>query len=92
MFFKKRREEEIKQADKRADKIRQLREFRDIGERFTYLGRDMVVTAHYRIVSCGFSMHPVFGISADYVNDIGDIKQISFSMSELQTLINENKE
>lgn len=68
-----------------------LREFRGVGEKFTYLGVEMVVTGHYDL-SLGLygALDIIPSLNADYVNKNGEIKSVSFSPIELNTLIAEN--
>lgn len=63
--------------------INQLVAWRAIGAEFTYLGRRMIVSGHFR-VGGGFPL-PMFvapGLSADYADDHGVIHSIRFSSGE----------
>jgi hypothetical protein len=64
-----------------------LKEWRDVGEEFTYLGRTMRVTAHYRISLFCWSICKIPCIQAEYVDDNGVIRQAMFSVPECEALI-----
>lgn len=66
-----------------------LREFRDIGEKFNYLGATIIVTGHCRF-SHNYEM--LASLQGDYRTENGEIKQIVFDYSELETLRNENQQ
>lgn len=67
--------------------VARLREFREIGQTFNYLGRTCVVTAHE-------SARPGLGhvpqLNADYADDHGVIHGITFSVDELPGLLAQN--
>ncbi len=67
--------------------IERLREFRQIGEKFVYLGVEMSVTAHYKLKLnlSYYRMRPV--LRADYATKTGEIKQISFNPGEVDRLL-----
>ena len=79
--------------------IEKLKEFRQLGEKFTYLGVTVVVTGHSKAIIGGYSpdyLMPRLGreptLMGDYVNALGEIKKISFAYEELPTLKAENGE
>jgi len=78
--------------------IEKLKEFRQLGEKFTYLGVTVVVTGHSKAIIDGYSHYPVPRLGreptlmGDYVNALGEIKKISFAYEELPTLKAENGE
>lgn len=60
-----------------------LRAWRPIGSTFEYLGRECVVTSHWRLEGCGeFGPRSVVGIQADYTDDLGVLRSITFSPAE----------
>jgi hypothetical protein len=63
------------------EEIADLRSFRDVGETFIYLGRTCVVTSHWSEVIPYVGFHPL--LRADYADDCGVIRSISFRRSEL---------
>ncbi len=66
--------------------IDDLKSFRDIGEKFNYMGIEMIVESHYY-----FSPYGCFaGISAAYKNEHGELKHAEFIRRELTALRNEN--
>lgn len=74
--------------------IRRFERFRKIGETFTYMGITMTVTQHIG-TSFGGLYTPTYIVPefcANYVNNNGDIKDITFCTSELSGLIAENNE
>lgn len=69
----------------KSDRVQPFRDFRSIGETFTYLGRTCVVTDY-----CGVFGEPL--LSADYADDRGIIHNVMFSIEELPALIAQNKQ
>lgn len=71
--------------------VRQLATWRPIGEKFEYLGRTMVVTAHHIIdVSREYPLpqvrlRPV--IQANYADELGVIRSITFGTQEAVALM-----
>ena len=66
--------------------IDELRSFRDIGEKFNYMGIEMIVESHLSLVG-----HYIFArISAAYKNKNGDLKHAEFLRRELPALRAEN--
>lgn len=63
-----------------------LKAFRDIGETFNYLGRKCIVTAYSYFYGMGICPTLV----CDYVDEAGIIRQITFGVTELPGLINQN--
>lgn len=72
------------------DEVAKLKSFRDIGEKFNYLGAKMIVVAHFRrgVDPEGTYQEPI--LKCDYINNLGEIKDAYFSTDELPTLIKEN--
>jgi hypothetical protein len=67
--------------------IKQLRDWRGVGDEFTYLGRRMVVTGHFSI-SGGYPVTYIRpGFIANYVDDTGVIRQIHFGAEESRALM-----
>ena len=79
------------ETERKKEQIEAIKDFRDIGEKFKYLGVEIIVTHHY-----SRSYHPYKGIiitpelSGDYVTANGELKKVCFSFSELGTLKSEN--
>lgn len=64
--------------------VQALREFRDLGETFNYLGRTMIVTGHWDDHP---EIRPWAVLKCDYADDSGVIRKIEFGPSELPGLI-----
>jgi hypothetical protein len=92
MFDFLKRKEKVKKpvVDSQKMAIDNFRSFRGVGERFKYLGIEMIVTSHCKTGFTGMNTCTYALLTCDYKNDIGEIKIISFSPSELDTLIAEN--
>tara|TARA_R100001198_G_C5075741_1_gene119710 strand:- start:16 stop:297 length:282 start_codon:yes stop_codon:yes gene_type:complete len=92
MFDCLKRERKVKKpvVDHLKIAIDNFRSFRGVGERFKYLGVEMIVTSHCKTEFTGVKNITYALLTCDYKNDIGEIKLISFSPSELNTLIAEN--
>lgn len=86
--FKKKVEKN--EIDWRIEKVKELREFRAIGDKFKYLGVEMIVFAHhYSYASVdGPTYRPL--LRANYVNKEGDIRIIEFEYEELDAVKREN--
>ena len=68
--------------------ISKLKEFRDIGETFNYLGRTCIVTAHYDgHFEMGF--YPI--LKFDYCDDLGVLHNMTACVSELPCLMKQQK-
>jgi len=94
MFWKRKKQAEkdlknLVNSEHKKD-IQAFKDFRDIGDRFTYLGIDMIVTDYY--LKFSDVRLRVATLQADYVNKEGSIANIFFSIHELPGLIKENKE
>lgn len=72
--------------------IQELTEWRKLGESFEYLGRIMVVTAHYKTDIIIVSRFPEIrmkpSIHANYADDLGVIHSITFNVQESLALMN----
>lgn len=69
--------------------IARLAQWRAIGDEFEYLGRRMVVSAHWRISGgypFGLFMEPC--LQADYADNNGVIHNVSFGVAESEALMN----
>lgn len=66
--------------------IDDLKSFRDIGEKFNYMGIEMIVESHYYFSPYGG--HP--RILAAYKNEHGELKHAEFLRRELPALRAEN--
>lgn len=88
-FFKKKE----KESDTRMiDALTECIEFRNVGERFTYLGVEMCVVKHGTVEYLpGIHAWIQPNIHARYVNKDGDIREIVFDYRELNALKKENK-
>jgi len=69
------------------DCIRRVRDFKAIGDTFTYLGIEMIVTSHSQMTSMG---EELAGLVANYKTKNDEIKQIRFSIQEIDALRAEN--
>jgi hypothetical protein len=67
--------------------IKELKEFRDIGDSFKYLGRTMVVTRHHTFD--GFDVWPK--LICDYADNHGVLRQAVFGLHELEGLKKQNQ-
>ena len=87
-FKKKHKEPE---PDYTQEAIDRLKAFKDIGEKFNYLGVEMIVTHHHEIsLGLNYGIDLIATLKADYRNNLGEIKSVSFSPGELPALIAEN--
>ena len=67
-----------------------LKDFRKVGEKFNYLGIEMIVTRHMGF-STGFPFPvPTPELQAEYRDNNGILRKISFSPHKLECLIAEN--
>ncbi len=83
----------LRESDRQARE--RLQEFRQIGEKFVYLGVEMCVTGHVKLElnwgwphigsSRYYRTRPV--LRADYATKMGEIKQISFDPGEVDRLL-----
>lgn len=71
-----------------SEQIEELKLFRDIGEKFNYLGIEMIVTGHVRMTVAGQGTFPI--LSANYVSNDGIVQNIEFTIDRLPVLIAEN--
>lgn len=96
MFGKRKKlKEEARRAAqvKKTQAIKELREFRDLGETFNYLGRVVLVTAHTRLVISYSHLVPSYvlpELRGDYADEHGVLRPISFSLRELSGLKKQN--
>jgi len=68
----------------RQDRLDELKSFREVGEKFNYLGATIICTGYFD------SGYPTVGLRGDYRNESGEIKNIFFSYSRLPVLMAEN--
>jgi len=68
--------------------IDDLKSFRDIGEKFNYMGIEMIVESHYYFSPYSCDLLP--RISAAYRNEHGELKHAFFLRRELPALRAEN--
>lgn len=61
-----------------------------MGEKFNYLGVEMIVTNHSRMVSGYDYIGLIPSLQADYVDNNGILHNVSFGYHELVGLKNEN--
>ena len=87
--FKKEEPEQPK-VDRTQECIEELKAFRDIGEKFNYLGATIICTGHFELDFYGLNIRIRPTLKGDYKNDKGEIKAISFGYRELQGLKAEN--
>jgi hypothetical protein len=67
-------------------------DFRGVGDRFTYLGVEMIVTGHVRLVGAGRRLRYSPALMADYVDNNGIVRHLSFDPVEISLLKKENEE
>lgn len=70
--------------------VQKMRKWRPIGTSFKYLGRDCVVTGYYRYEF--YELGPVCAVelTANYSDELGVIRNISFNWTEAQALMERN--
>ena len=90
-LFKKKKVEVDDEPTWQETQIEELKAFRDIGEKFNYMGVEIIVTHHYKIHMSIYSRSVIPILTGDYANNLGEIKAISFSHHELPNLIAENE-
>ena len=78
------------ERDPRLDGVRELKEFRGLGQTFNYLGRTCIVTGHVYQEWSEFGLYWRPSLRCDYVDDKGVIRQVSFSPAELPGLRAQN--
>jgi hypothetical protein len=70
--------------------VDELRAWRKIGDTFSYLGRTCVVTGYCQYYFHELGSHVYVKLSADYADDLGHIRHISFDWSEAQAVMRNN--
>lgn len=86
----KKEEPKIEKPDLREKQIEELKQFRGKGEKFNFLGVEMIVYAHhYQFISQYYCNYRPC-LRANYVNKHGDIKNADFDYDELDALKKEN--
>lgn len=86
----KKKEKKPKEKPWQIDAIKEMKEFRKIGETFVYRGIEMTVCGHYEFNGSIYS-HPFTpSLRADYVDKHGILHNISFGYQELKALIEAN--
>jgi hypothetical protein len=66
--------------------IKELEDFRGMGETFNYLGRTLTVCGHYAFNGSLYTYPYTPQLKADYADNNGVIHGISFNYNELKTL------
>lgn len=84
------KKKEKKEEDKALAKIKELIAFRGVGERFVYLGVEFAVVSHDDPFFTGYKWVHYPKLQCRYVNDSGEVKEVSFEFSELNALKKEN--
>ena len=79
-------------ADRVLSASRELRQFREAGEKFNYMGVEMLVTRHLIFADQEHPSATIPSLVADYVSKPGKIKTITFSIHQLEMLRNMNPE
>ena len=64
----------------------EMQAWRKVGETFTYLGRECVVTGYAKYLPTPFGPAVVNQLQADYADDLGVIRSITFTPSEWRAL------
>lgn len=67
--------------------VEAFKAFRDIGQTFNYLGRTCIVTRHWMLWPY---VGPIPELHADYVDECGIVRSISFLLGELPGLKAQN--
>lgn len=88
--FKRKGKKMEPKEDWRKKAYEKVMAFRQVGEKFHYLGVEMIVTGHSDIVATPFGVLKNPCIKADYVDKHGKIRQIRFDPGKLKGLISEN--
>jgi hypothetical protein len=70
--------------------IDQLKSWRPIGAKFSYVGVDMVVTSHIQFRAAGLRVYQVPSIHADYADKNGVIRSYIFSTAKSIALMESN--
>ena len=69
-----------------AEAVAKLKEFKDVGETFNYLGRHCIVTGHWHYL-------PYVGVvpllQFDYADDMGKLHHCTARVAELPALVNQ---
>ena len=74
------------ERDYTQETIEKLRSFRDVGEKFNYMGIEMIVERH-----CDFTQYGSFPkITAAYKNNNGELNHAEFWVRDLPALRAEN--
>jgi hypothetical protein len=90
MWSFKKEEPEIEKPDRKEKLVEELKQFRAKGEKFKYLGVEMIVTGHKELFIAPYCCTYFPCIKASYVNKQGDIKNVQFDYDELEVLKKEN--
>lgn len=64
----------------------EMHAWRKVGETFTYLGRECVVTGYARYLPSPFGTDVVNELQADYADDLGVIRSVTFTPHEWRAL------
>lgn len=95
MWFEKKKTEEEPKKEKSWEEtaMEEIKSFRDIGEKFNYLGVEMMVTGHFDVhfplnVYDSLRIKPC--LKVDYVTKNGEIKGGTFYVKDLPMLRKEN--
>ncbi len=86
----KKEELETQEADCQQERIDELKAFKNIGEKFNYLGVTIIVTGHSELEVYRHGVDLIPTLKGDYINGKGEIKPISFDYRELPALQAEN--
>lgn len=78
---------DIEKDDKKLKYLAAVRHWKPIGSSFMYLGRTCLVCEHERYVGAGLSIRRVSDFSADYTDNNGIIRRISFGSEEVLALM-----
>lgn len=68
------------------DRVKELKAWRDVGQSFVYLGKEMVVCRHSRLEMNGHFCQVIPEVQARYVDNHGVIHTIAISEKEALTL------
>ena len=75
----------------RKKQISEMKAFRSVGQKFNYLGVEIMVTDHCSIEDTGLGFLIKPELQGNYVNNSGEIVGISFDYKDLPAIISENE-
>lgn len=89
MIFLNRKKKKPKR-DWKKEAVDEFKKFAGIGEKFNYLGVDMIVTSHQKLQQNHLGWDVIPTLCCDYCDQFGKIQSIEFGPVALHALIKEN--